>query len=189
MASLSSSSSRHPSVKWAQLSDKLFITIELPDANDVKVKLEPDGKFIFSATKDGVPYAVDVELLDKINLEESKYHVGLRSIVYSIKKVEDKWWERLLKQDGKPPAFLKVDWDKWVDEDEESGAGASGFDDMDFSKFGMGGSEDFAMSGAADDFGDEPEDEEEDTAESEEDAKKVAVASETEPATHETTDA
>ena len=32
---------------------------------------------------------------------------------------ESKWWDRLLKQGGKSPVFLKVDWDKWVDEDEE----------------------------------------------------------------------
>ncbi len=36
-----------------------------------------------------------------------------------MKKAENRWWSRLLKQEGKPPVFLKVDWDKWVDEDEE----------------------------------------------------------------------
>lgn len=36
-----------------------------------------------------------------------------------MKKAENKWWSRLLKQAGKPPVFLKVDWDKWIDEDEE----------------------------------------------------------------------
>lgn len=45
-------------------------------------------------------------------------NVGLRNICYLIKKAENKWWSRLLKQEGKPPIFLKVDWDKWVDEDE-----------------------------------------------------------------------
>jgi prostaglandin-E synthase len=25
----------------------------------------------------------------------------------------------LIKQTGKPPVFLTVDWDKWIDEDEE----------------------------------------------------------------------
>ncbi|GAB2277720.1 hypothetical protein Dimus_012423 [Dionaea muscipula] len=123
MASRSSGSSRHPSVKWAQTSEKLFITIELPDAKDVKLKLEPEGKFIFSASKDDIPYVVYMELLDKIDVEDNKYDVGLRSIVYSIKKAEKKWWRRLLKQEGKPPVFLKVDWDKWADEDEENGIG------------------------------------------------------------------
>ncbi len=36
-----------------------------------------------------------------------------------MKKEENKWWSRLIKQGGKAPVFLKVDWDKWVDEDEE----------------------------------------------------------------------
>lgn len=36
-----------------------------------------------------------------------------------MKKAESKWWSRLLKQEGRPPVFLKVDWDRWVDEDED----------------------------------------------------------------------
>ncbi|XP_057538919.1 co-chaperone protein p23-1-like isoform X1 [Amaranthus tricolor] len=136
--------SRHPSVKWAQRSDKIYITIELPDASDVKLKLEPAGKFFFSAVKDGNPYEVDIELLDKVNVEESKYNIGVRHIVYVIQKAEKKWWSRLIKQDGKPPVFLKVDWDKWVDEDEENESHLD-YDDMDFSKLDMGGDDDFDM--------------------------------------------
>lgn len=26
-----------------------------------------------------------------------------------------------MREDGKAPHFIKVDWDKWVDEDEDSG--------------------------------------------------------------------
>lgn len=136
--------SRHPSVKWAQSSDKLFITIELPDAKDVKLKLEPEGKFFFSAKSgaDNLPYEIDMDLFDKVDVNESKANVGLRNICYLIKKAESKWWNRLLKQEGKPPVFLKVDWDKWVDEDEEqdSKPGADmDFGDFDFSNLNMGG--------------------------------------------------
>ena len=56
-------------MKWAQRSDKVHITVELPDAKDVKLKLEPEGRFFFSATKDDVPYEVDIELFDKVNVE------------------------------------------------------------------------------------------------------------------------
>ncbi|RVX06693.1 Uncharacterized protein CK203_029515 [Vitis vinifera] len=115
--------SRHPTVKWAQRSDKLYLTVELPDAKDVKLKLEPEGRFMFSATKDDVPYEVDIELFDKIKVEDSKCNVGVRSIVYVIAKAEKKWWARLIKNEGKPPVFLKVDWDKWVDEEDENGRG------------------------------------------------------------------
>ncbi|KAJ6852424.1 uncharacterized protein M6B38_255625 [Iris pallida] len=130
--------SRHPTTKWAQRSDKVFITIELPDAKDLKLTLQPDGQFSFYATSgsDKIPYELDFELYDKVNVEESKAAVGLRNICYLVKKAETKWWSRLLKQEGKPPVYLKVDWDKWVDEDEENGVG-DGFGDMDFSKLGI----------------------------------------------------
>ena len=65
--------SRHPSVKWAQRSDNLFITVQLPDAQDVKLKLEPEGKFFFSATSgaDKIPYEIELELFDKVIVEVS----------------------------------------------------------------------------------------------------------------------
>ncbi|KAL6209385.1 hypothetical protein ACLB2K_020327 [Fragaria x ananassa] len=136
---------RHPIVKWAQRPDTLYITIDLPDAQDVKLKLDPEGKFLFSATtgKEKTPYEVDLDLYDKIDVNESKASIGLRNICYLVKKAESKWWSRLIKQEGKAPMFLKVDWDKWVDEDEESDAQGPGndmdFGDLDFSKLNMGG--------------------------------------------------
>ncbi|KAJ0499872.1 putative CS domain, HSP20-like chaperone [Helianthus annuus] len=141
-------------VLWAQRADVLFIKIDLPDAKDVKLKLEPEGKFYFSATAgaDSVPYEIDIELHDKVNVNESKASVGSRAIVYLIKKEESKWWNRLLKQEGKTPAFVKVDWDKWVDEDEmDEKAGADmDFGDMDFSQLNLGGGGGFDAEGVDD---------------------------------------
>ena len=62
---------RHPEIVWAQRSEQIFITIELPDAKDPKVKLEPDGKFIFSAqagSSDDL-FEIELELLDKVDVE------------------------------------------------------------------------------------------------------------------------
>lgn len=135
--------SRHPEVKWAQRSDKLYITIELPDANNPKVKLEPDGKFTFSATtgQEQTYYELDFYLYDRVNVGESKISIGLRHIFCIVKKEEKKWWIQLLKSEAKRLPFLKVDWDKWVDEDEEKDVPPVGqgmdFGGMDFSKLGM----------------------------------------------------
>ncbi|XP_057502170.1 co-chaperone protein p23-1-like [Actinidia eriantha] len=161
--------SRHPIVKWAQRPDDLYITIELPDAKDVKLKLEPEGKFFFSATSgaDNIPYEIDMDLFDKVDVNESKANVGLRNIIYLITKAESKWWSRLLKQEGKPPVFLKVDWDKWVDEDDEQDTNV-GNDmddgDIDFSKLNMGGGN-FDGDAAYDDEGDDGSDTEEEDSE------------------------
>lgn len=156
--------SRHPTVKWAQRTDRVYITIDLPDAQDVKLKLEPEGKFFFSATSgpDKIPYEVDIDLYDKVDVNESKASVGLRNIHYLVKKAENKWWSRLLKQAGKPPVFLKVDWDKWIDEDEEGKddkpPADMDFGDLDFSKMNMGG---FDAEAAGGDENDESDTEEE----------------------------
>lgn len=38
-----------------------------------------------------------------------------------MEKAEKGWWKKLLRGDGKTPHYVKVDWDKWVDEDEDNG--------------------------------------------------------------------
>lgn len=157
-------------MKWAQRSDKIYITIELPDAENVKLKLDPDGKFFFSATSgaDRIPYEIEFNLFDQVDVNESKVHVGSRNILYLVKKAESKWWSRLLKQEGKSPIFLKVDWDKWVDEDEEEDKSDAGFDDFDFSKMNMGGGGADFDTDAADEIGED--DEGSDTSDDEENA-------------------
>jgi len=30
-----------------------------------------------------------------------------------VQKAEQGWWKRLLIAEGKPPHYVKVDWDKW----------------------------------------------------------------------------
>jgi len=45
---------------------------------------------------------------------------GLRNILCSVQKGEKGWWKRLLKSEEKPAPYLKVDWNRWCDEDEES---------------------------------------------------------------------
>ncbi|KAK7380569.1 hypothetical protein VNO78_33083 [Psophocarpus tetragonolobus] len=176
--------SRHPTVKWAQRSDVLYLTVELPDAQDVQLKLEPEGKFYFSATAgaEKIPYEVGIDLFDKIDVNNSKASVGSRNICYLVKKAENKWWDRLLKQGGKSPVFLKVDWDKWVDEDEEDNnkpATDMDFGDIDFSKLNMGGGEGMDFDAAGDDDDDESDTEEEDVtgeaSASNEQATKVAA--------------
>jgi hypothetical protein len=62
--------SRHPSTKWAQRSDKVYLTIELPDSKDVKLNLKPEGHFNFSGKGvDDLPYELDLELFDAVNVE------------------------------------------------------------------------------------------------------------------------
>ncbi|CAL5433249.1 unnamed protein product [Camellia sinensis] len=129
---------RHPEVKWAQRLDKVYITVLLPDAKNAKVKLEPDGSFIFSASAgaENHLYELKLDLFEKVNVEESKINVGMRSIFCVLEKAEMKWWKKLSRGDEKVPHYVKVDWDKWVDEDDDTGPADLDLGGMDFSKFG-----------------------------------------------------
>ncbi|RWW31641.1 hypothetical protein GW17_00003729, partial [Ensete ventricosum] len=113
----SSSMSRQPEVLWAQRSDKVYLTVSLPDARDVSVESEPQGAFRFSAVgAHGERFDFSLELYDSI---ASKTNIGMRNIICSIKKERKGWWKRLQKSEEKPAPYIKVDWNKWCDEDDE----------------------------------------------------------------------
>ncbi|BAU01682.1 hypothetical protein VIGAN_11096500 [Vigna angularis var. angularis] len=138
--------SRHPEVLWAQRSDKVYLTVALPDAKDVSVKCEPQGWFSFSAS--GVQdesYSFSLELYGSIEPEGCKTKSGLRNILCSIQKGEKGWWKRLLKSEEKPAPYLKVDWNKWCDEDEESTSELVSDDDSRFVGQDEGSSDDDGM--------------------------------------------
>jgi len=65
------SSQRHPEVVWAQRSDRVFMTIDLADAKDVKVEYTSEGKLTFSATvgPEDLAYSLDFDLFGGINVE------------------------------------------------------------------------------------------------------------------------
>nr|GMD68925.1 uncharacterized protein Os08g0359500 isoform X2 [Ipomoea batatas] len=136
----------------------------LPDAKTPKVSIEPDGVFTFSASAgaENHLYELKLELNDKVNVEESKINIGLRNIFCVLEKAEKQWWNRLLRAEGKPPHYVKVDWDKWADEDEDNGPADFDMGGMDFSKFGnMGGlgGMDFGNGAVGDDFDDSDDEE------------------------------
>lgn len=63
--------SRHPEVKWAERLDKVYLTIQLPDAKDANVDVQPDGTFTFSGNAGSAnnKYELELTLHDKINKE------------------------------------------------------------------------------------------------------------------------
>lgn len=54
-------------------------------------------------------------------VQESKINIGVRNIFCVLEKAEKKWWKKLLRGGEKTPHYVKVDWDKWVDEDDDIG--------------------------------------------------------------------
>ncbi|KAI3447351.1 hypothetical protein Pfo_004016 [Paulownia fortunei] len=111
---------RQPEVLWAQRSDKVYLTVSLPDAKDISVKCEAEGIFSFSAVGiSGEPFNFTLQFYGNIAPQGCKTKIGLRNILCSIQKEQKGWWKRLLKSEEKPAPYIKVDWNKWCDEDDE----------------------------------------------------------------------
>eukprot|EP00033_Pygsuia_biforma_P000996 GCRY01001140.1.p1 GENE.GCRY01001140.1~~GCRY01001140.1.p1 ORF type:complete len:204 (-),score=34.20 GCRY01001140.1:127-663(-) len=124
-----------PSLKWAQREDRVFVTVDLQDIAPVLTFTE--NKFNFSAEKSGKKFEVEVETFKPIKPDECKWTVTGRHVEILLIKAEvdkDEWWPRLQKEKVKLP-YIKIDWDKWVDEDDDP------VDDSALNAFGGAGGE------------------------------------------------
>lgn len=145
-----------PQVAWAERKDTAFITVDLQNTSDLNIDLEETG-LKFHAVSDGNTYEFELTFPDKVDKEKSKFS-STRLIHILLHKQEAKRWRKLTTQPGKLH-WLKCDWNKWIDTDEEDQPGKTeGYGDMDFSQFGN------MMGGGLDDpgmFGDDDEDDSE----------------------------
>jgi prostaglandin-E synthase len=93
---------------------------------------------ILRGTADKV-YEFDIQLHGDVVKEESKFRTEARNVFLNIKKKEKgPYWPRLLKEATKHQ-WLHVDWNMYVDEDEDDGEVDLG---QNFNDFGAGGAED-----------------------------------------------
>ncbi|OCK86482.1 HSP20-like chaperone [Lepidopterella palustris CBS 459.81] len=196
-----------PEVLWAQRSSAsdeaknyIFLTIvcaDVPEA-DTKISLEPT-KLVFTGTSSTkkVTYHVELEFFAEIEPKESKINNTGRDIELVLRKKELKegYWPRLLKESRKLH-FLKTDFEKWVDEDEQdeapedddymskmnpmAGGGDGGFGGIDFSKLGAaqgaGGLPDLGeMANNGEDSSDDEDDDEMPELEGEDEKPAAAV--------------
>eukprot|EP00123_Amoebidium_parasiticum_P008488 comp18844_c0_seq1/m.20859 comp18844_c0_seq1/g.20859 ORF comp18844_c0_seq1/g.20859 comp18844_c0_seq1/m.20859 type:complete len:159 (-) comp18844_c0_seq1:512-988(-) len=108
-----------PQVAWAQRRAVVFVTIELHDVQKDDVELLPN-KVSFTGTMQGKEYAIEFEPYDEIEPEKSRihktdYHLEL---ILAKKETNKAYWPRLLKEKGHRH-WLKVDFNKWREDEDE----------------------------------------------------------------------
>ncbi|KAG8182297.1 hypothetical protein JTE90_011115 [Oedothorax gibbosus] len=107
-----------PPVFWAQRKNLLYVKIQVEDCQKPTIKVEKDKVYFKgSGGTDKKSYEVTLELFKEIKPEESKYSVKGIATEFVLIKAEEKFWSRLLKDDKKFH-WLKVDFNKWKDEDD-----------------------------------------------------------------------
>ena len=85
--------------------------------------MEPATHLVFTAAGGGGhQYRLELELRGELNPGSCKVaSVGPRQVaVVLMKAAAGPHWDRLLAAGGKPPAHVKVDWNKWKDEEDEA---------------------------------------------------------------------
>ncbi|KAL0211940.1 hypothetical protein RCL1_005566 [Eukaryota sp. TZLM3-RCL] len=124
---------KQPSVKWAQRKDKVFLIVDLAEPSNITFDLTPTH-FTFNGRSDlyKQDYTFALEFFADIDKETSSYHASGRNVTFVLMKAnqDTEYWPRLTKPNIKHP-WLAVDWNLYVDEDEE-GEQTGGAPDMPF---------------------------------------------------------
>ncbi|CAH8491630.1 unnamed protein product [Dicrocoelium dendriticum] len=131
-----------PQVLWAQRKDILYVTISLGDVKD-KVMVVKDGSLHFR------------EFYSQVDPESVRQANTCREIFLVIKKKESGFWPRLLSTSAKQP-WLRVDFNRWKDEDESEPE--FGGMDGDFSRLLSGMSDNDVPDPGMDDFDSDDDD-------------------------------
>lgn len=133
-----------PPIMWAQRTNCVFLTVCLEDCKSPDIKLEAD-KIFFSGVggTEKKKYEVTLNLYKEIDPEKSAKFLRDRNIELVLKKKEEgPYWPQLTKEKQKFH-WLKVDFNKWKDEDDsddEFGGGQSeDLEEMMRSMGGLGG--------------------------------------------------
>ncbi|KAK0415246.1 hypothetical protein QR680_011849 [Steinernema hermaphroditum] len=123
--------SLHPQILWAQREKTLLLTVAVED-----LKLEDlsfNGKtFHVKGTNSAgsQQYEASLELFEELDADSLRKIPTARQLEMVIDKKNPQWWPRLTSAKGKC-AWVKVDFNKWKDEDEAD-------DEEDISKMDTG---------------------------------------------------
>ena len=108
-----------PMIKWAQRKDRLFITICVVHSKAPIVDITDGKKIKYQGTDGTINYAFELILYDEIS-KEGSYILESRNIILNLKKkTPDSDWPRLIKDDKKYQ-WIKIDFDKISEENEEN---------------------------------------------------------------------
>jgi cytosolic prostaglandin-E synthase len=141
-----------PAVLWAQRKEDIFLTFSV-ECKEPNIKIEKDSVYFKGVNaQDNKVHEVTIQLYDAVLPENSGFVNKGRCIemVLRKEKKDASYWPSLTK-DKKKPHYLKVDFNKWRDEDdeEENGGNDNNYDIEELLR-SMGG-------GAGGGAGDKPE--------------------------------
>ena len=139
---------RVPEFMWCQRKDCVYLTIKVADCEQAIVDIKRQQVLHFSGNGHGAAgqatYSLCLDLAHQVCPKQSKYQVAGPSIKIKLVKIhQGPHWPQLLS--GQKPPQCKVDWQSWLDEDEEheSSVAPNGFDENQMQSMMVGESIEF----------------------------------------------
>lgn len=129
---MSAETSVPPAVLWAQRKEEVFLTFSI-ECKEPIIKIEKESVYFKGANaQDNKMHEVSIPLYETVIPENSAFVNKGRCIEMVLRKEKKDipYWPSLTK-DKKKPHYLKIDFNKWIDEDEddeEKGGGPGGND-------------------------------------------------------------
>lgn len=108
-----------PPVLWAQRKEDVFLTFSI-ESKDPSIKIEKESVYFKGVNaQDQKVYEVTIPLFDAVVPETSAFDNKGRCIEMILRKEKKdaSYWPSLTK-DKKKPHYLKIDFNKWTDEDD-----------------------------------------------------------------------
>lgn len=104
-----------PSILWSQTKKNINLKICLNDSKNVNLIV--DDNINFDCESNNSNYTFSFKLLHKVQ-SEPVINIFGNNISILLTKDEEVWWSRIT-EDIQFKKHIKVDWDKWIDEDDE----------------------------------------------------------------------
>jgi len=105
----------NPSILWAQDRTHLFITLEIPDFNNQEILFTSTNVSI-KGTSNEINYNLSIDLYNEIDSNNSSWVIKKNCIELKILKGKAYYWQKLTKVKKNN---IKIDWQRWKDEDDE----------------------------------------------------------------------
>ena len=129
-----------PTIKWSQNDEYIIINLEINQVKNDVYEINNDNIVFSGVSNTDSKYSINLELLNTINKDESKYIVEERIIRFVLKKTDNEKWIRLTKDKNQYKSNIKVNWDSFEDSDEETQSETPSNQQFDFSNMmNMGG--------------------------------------------------
>ena len=104
----------NPQILWAQDRKSIFLTFEIIDIKEQNINLSENKVSIEGKNKNN-EFNISIDLYSEINVDESTWSIKPKGIICTLNKKVEKFWNKLspLKMNN-----LKIDWTKWINEDD-----------------------------------------------------------------------